>query len=69
MGAVRKYRGGENPPESMSLAEQSEWWPAKSLWHRAEAARYRRISDRLSVITFIFVVIALVALVVGRVMA
>lgn len=66
---MRKYRGGENPPESMSLAEQSEWWPAKSLWHRAEAARYRRISDRLSVITFIFVVIALVALVVGRVMA
>lgn len=66
---MRKYPGGENPPEGLSFDEQSEWWLAKSLWHKSEAARYRRISDRLSVITFIFVVIALVALIVGRVMA
>lgn len=66
---MRKYRGGENPPESMSLAEQSEWWPAKSLWHRAEAARYRRISKRLSMITFIFLAITAIALIIGQVMS
>lgn len=65
---MKKYPSGENPPEGLTATERSEWWLAKSQWHGAESLRYARYSRRASLISWIFLAIAVIALIIGQVM-